>query len=118
MPRQVKREEEEAKKREGDEARGGLPVGLEHGMREGGGVEVEGMATGRCPKTRLCYCPPTPFSVAPNSDFDTRTHRHTHTRPRIPGIHAANTHWNEFMHARNAAYSRSHTREQTYARFV
>lgn len=43
------------------------------------GVEVEGMATGRCPKTRHCYCPSprplflslsSPPPVAPNTDFD------------------------------------------------
>lgn len=71
------------RRREGDEAKGWIAGWF--GTRKG--VEVEGMATGRCPKTRFCYCPPTPFSVAPNSDFDTCTHRHTHTRPRIPPTH-------------------------------
>lgn len=49
------------------------------------GVEVEGMATGRCPKTRHCYCPSLhPFlSVAPNSDFGVHALSHARTHARI-----------------------------------
>lgn len=79
MPRQVKREKEEAKKREGDEARGGLPVGLEHGMREKGGWKLKGWRRVVARKRGSVIVPllPFPLPLTPTS-----IHAHTDTRTR------------------------------------
>lgn len=64
MPGQARRREgEEARRREKEMKRKGVDCRLVWNTERG--MEVEGMATGRCPKTRLCYCPPSTFSLAP-----------------------------------------------------